>query len=176
MITDLSQVQLSLNKYTTSNGKDIGRFFYRLEWYRIGISIPMDVYSEKMPVFQLRPECQLTHTEELQELASNTKEIKFKIFVIPYKTVDKNEDLTDDFLKNWFKKKIKGAAELLTVETGPNNRIYYKKKPEDKILQQIQSYSLKGKLKCLDSKKLEILRQSPIGYYDNLGCGLLDLE
>ena len=176
MITDPSQIPLSLNQYLATDGKNIGKFLYRLEWYRIGISIPMDVYSEKMPVFQLRPECQLTHSEELPKLTSKEEEKKFKIFVIPYKTADKNEDLNEDFLKSWFEKKIKGAAKLLTLEVGPNNRIYYKKKPEDKTLKQVQSYSLKGVLKCLDIKKLEKLRQSPIGYYDDLGCGLLLLD
>ena len=176
MITEPSQIKSSLERYLSKEGGPIKGFFYRLEWYRIGISIPMDVYSEKMPLFQLRPECQLTHSEKLSKLTSDVDEIKFKLFAIPYKRVEKNEDLDLEFFKKWFQKKIKGVASLVSLELGPNNRIYYKQKPNDTSLSQIQSYSLKGVLKCIDVEKLEALRQKPLGYYDNLGCGLLMLE
>ncbi len=176
MITEVSQIKSSLEKYLSNEGGPIKGFFYRLEWYKIGISIPMDVYSEKMPIFQLRPECQLTHSEELSKLPLDTDEIKFKLFAIPFKTAEKNEDLDCEYFKKWFQKKIKGAASLVSLELGPNNRIYYKQKPKDASLSQIQSYSLKGILKCIDVEKLEALRQKPLGYYDNLGCGLLMFE
>ena len=81
MITDLSQIMTSLSLYKDNDGNKFENFFYRLEWYRIGISIPMDLYSEKMPAFQLRPECQLTHSEKLQELPQDSDEIYFKIFI-----------------------------------------------------------------------------------------------
>ncbi len=176
MITDPSQIMTSLSHYKDTEGNHFKDFFYRLEWYRIGISIPMDLYSEKMPAFELRPECQLTNSEKLQELTTNQKEFYFRIFIIPYKTADKNEDLEYDFINSWFEKQIKGAATIINSELGPNNRIYYKKKPDDKELKQIQSYSLKGKLKVIDIQKLEKIRSKPLGYYKELGCGLLLLD
>ncbi len=176
MITDPSQVKTALSNYKSPDGENLSNFFYRLEWYRIGISIPMDVYSEKMPVLQLRPECQLTHCEKLDSLNENTDRISFKLFAIPYKNPDKNEDLDEEYLKSWFVKQLKGSAKLMDSEFGPNNRLYYRSKPEDKNFNQIQSYSLKGHLKVNDVKKLESIRQKPLGYYDNLGCGLLLLE
>ena len=176
MITEPSQIMTSLSLYKDNDGNKFENFFYRLEWYRIGISIPMDLYSAKMPVFQLRPECQLTHSEKLQELPKDLDEGYFKIFIIPYKTATKNEDLDSDFINNWFKKQIKGAASVIESEFGPNNRLYYKKRPDDKELSQIQSYSLKGKLKVIDSQKLELIRSKPLGYYKELGCGLLLLD
>ena len=176
MITDQSQIETSLSLYKNTDGNQFKDFFYRLEWYRIGISIPMDLYSEEMPVFQLRPECQLTHSEKLQDLPKDIDEIYFRIFIIPYKVASKNEDLDLDIINNWFKKQIKGAATLIESELGPNNRIYYKKNPDDKELSQIQSYSLKGKLKVIDVKKLEKIRSKPLGYYKELGCGLLLLD
>ena len=91
MITEVSQIKSSLERYLSKDGGPIKGFFYRLEWYKIGISIPMDVYSEKMPIFQLRPECQLTHSEELLKLPLDSDEINFKLFAIPYKTAEKNE-------------------------------------------------------------------------------------
>lgn len=136
----------------------------------------MDVYSDKMPVFQLRPECQLTESAVLEDVPLGTDFIKFKIFVIPYKNPSKNEDLGLDFLKSWFQKKINKAADILDIELGANNRIYYKTKPEDTELKQIQSYSLIGKLKVKSVEVLNQIRQKPIGYYDNLGCGLLLLS
>lgn len=176
MITDPSQVKTALSQYLSADGEKMTNFFYRLEWYRIGISIPMDVFSEKMPVLQLRPECQLTHSEKLEELPIDTDKIKFKLFAIPYKAAAKNEDLDEEFLKSWLTKQLKNSAEIETIEYGPNNRLYYKTKPEDTNIKQIQSYSIRGILKCLDAKKLDLIRQKPLGYYDNLGCGLLLLE
>ena len=176
MITDASQIKEALCRYSSTDGKPMGNFFYRLEWYRIGISVSMEVYSSEMPAFQLRPECQLTKTEILPELPDDLEEINFKIFVIPYKNAVKNEDLELDTLNSWLQKKLKGAATIINSEFGANNRIYYKAKPDATNLKQIQSYSLKGKLKCLDVNKLESIRQKPLGYYDDLGCGLLLLE
>lgn len=176
MITDTSQINTSLKKYLSADGKKLDNFFFRLEWYKIGISIPMDVYSEKMPIFQLRPECQLTHSENLPELPADTDKIGFKIFIIPYKTASKNEDLSEDFIKSWFIKQLKGSATIIDSELGPNNRLYYRLKPEDTEMKQIQSYTLRGHLKCNDVKKLDKIRCKPLGYYDNLGCGLLLLE
>ena len=176
MITDPSQVKTALSKYVTAGGETMTNFFYRLEWYKIGISIPMDVYSEKMPVLQLRPECQLTHCEKLPELPADTDKIGFKIFIIPYKTASKNEDLSEDFIKSWFEKQLKSSATIIDSELGPNNRLYYRLKPEDTEIKQIQSYTLRGHLKCNDVKKLDKIRCKPLGYYDDLGCGLLLLE
>ncbi len=176
MITDPTQINKALSRYSSIDGEAFNNFFYRLEWYRIGISIPMLVYSKKMPSFQLVPECQLNHTEELAVLPQDLKEVKFKIFIIPYKQASKNEDLDFDFIQNWFQKKIKTVAEIIEAEFGPNNRIYYKSNSNSQKMNQIQSYSLRGKLKVLDSTKLEEIRQLPLGYYQELGCGLLLLE
>ena len=176
MITDPSQVKPALSQYHSADGEKMTNFFYRLEWYRIGISIPMDVYSEKMPVLELRPECQLTHCEKLDDLPEDTDIIGFKLFAIPYKTATKNEDLDEEFLKSWFEKQLKNSAKIESIEYGPNNRLYYKTKPEDTNIKQIQSYTIRGELKCLNAKKLDYIRQKPLGYYDNLGCGLLLLE
>lgn len=175
MITDPSQIKKSLSQYLSSDGKPMQNFFYRLEWYRIGISIPMDVYSEKMPTFQLRPECQLTQSELLDNLPVETDEINFKIFVVPYKNPSKNENLELSFINSWFQKKLKKSAKVIYSELGPNNRIYYKNNPDLSKLNQVQSYTLRGKLKCLDVKQLDTLRRKPFGYYDDLGCGLLML-
>lgn len=173
MITDSSQIVESLNKYLSSSGKKFTNFFYRLEWYRIGISIPMVVYSEEEPVLQLRPECQLTGSNPLPWLEENAKTFDFKIFLIPFKNAGKNEDLDHKFIESWLQKKLKGAAKIIKSELGPNNRIYYKTSPDSDEMKQIQSYSLRGQLEYVDLKKLESIRKKPLGYYPNLGCGLL---
>ena len=177
MITEPSQIVTSLQKYVSEeDGKPMTNFQYRLEWYRIGISIPMDVYSEKRPVLQLRPECQLTSVEELESLPENLKEASFKIFIVPHKSLEKNEDLDQAFIEKWFQNKLKGIAEITDSTFGPNNRIYFKANPGDEAMTQLQSYTLRGELKVKDSTKLEALRRKPIGYYSELGCGMLMIE
>ncbi len=177
MITEPSQIMTSLQKYVSEeDGKPMSDFIYRLEWYRIGISIPMDVYSEKRPVLQLRPECQLTSVEELEALPAKMKEASFKIFIVPYKAIEKNEDLDKAFIEGWLQKKLKGIAEITESMLGPNNRIYFKDQPDDVEMTQIQSYTLRGELKVLDSKKLDTIRKKALGYYSELGCGMLVIE
>lgn len=176
MITEPSQIKTSLEKYVSAeDGKPL-HFLYRLEWYRIGISIPMDVYCDKEPALQIRPECQLTNTEEFSVLSEEADEVSFKLFAVPYKTAKKNEDLENEFLEEWLKKELKGVAQLDSIEFGANNRIYYKSKPSDSTLSQIQSYSLKGRLKVIDREKLFELLKTPVGYYPELGCGMLLIE
>ncbi len=177
MITEPSQIVASLQKYVSEeDGKPMSNFQYRLEWYRIGISIPMDVYSENRPVLQLRPECQLTSVEELEPLPEKLKEASFKIFIVPHKSLEKNEDLDEAFIIDWFQKKLKNVAEITESTFGPNNRIYFKANPEDEALTQLQSYTLRGEFKVRNSKKLEELRRKPIGYYSELGCGMLMID
>lgn len=176
MITDPGQIKSALMKYSSTDGTTFSDFFYRLEWYRIGISIPMDVYSTKEPLLKLVPECQLTGTGMLEDLSPDTDVYDFKIFIIPYKNTDKNEDLDHSFINSWLQKKLGNNAKIIESELGPNNRIYYKTNPTDAIMEQIQSYTLRGKLKCKNLKKLDEIRQKPIGYYHELGCGLLMIE
>ena len=177
MITEPSQIKASLDKYiSVEDGKPISDIQYRLEWYRIGISIPMDVYCSKRPSMQLRPECQITEIKEFEVLRGDVLEVNFKIFVIPFKNTEKNEELEEDFLKKWFTKQLKKSAAPTEIKFGPNNRIYYRAKAKDSGLSQIQSYSLSGKLRVIDSEKLEKIISAPVGYYSELGCGLLLLD
>ncbi len=175
-ITDAGKIQPALDKYFPDAKGKSSKCFFRLEWYRIGISIPMIAYSNEYPKQELRPECQLIEVEELQPISAKTQELNFKVFIAPSKSLEKCEDWEDEDIVKFLGKKLEGCAEIISSEVGPNNRLYFKSSPEDVNMTQLQVYNIKGKIKVLDVKKLDKLRSKPLGYHPELGLGLLLLE
>ena len=125
-------------------------FFYRLEWYKIGISVPFTVYSKTAPVMHLMPECQLLETAELAEL-TDCKYYDFAIFAAP---------------------PFEGDWDPVKDRTGPNNRVYYEVSGEQR---QLQTVTINGTLEVKNLARLEKIRQQPLGTHPELGCGLLEL-
>ncbi|PKL46657.1 MAG: hypothetical protein CVV42_15800 [Candidatus Riflebacteria bacterium HGW-Riflebacteria-2] len=146
-------------------------FFYRLEWYKIGISVPFTVYSTNSPVVRLMPECQLLETNELADLADN-KYYDFAIFAAP--PFDDDWDPVKDKKRiiDWLTTELKSAGKIMNHCLGPNNRIYYESDGEQL---QLQTVTINGTLEVKDLGQLEKLRQNPLGRHPELGCGLLEL-
>jgi hypothetical protein len=147
------------------------KFFYRLEWYKIGISVPFIVYSETAPVMHLMPECQLLESSDLPSLADQ-KYYDFAIFAAPPFTHDWDPSADEKKIIAWLQKELKGAATLINQRLGPNNRIYYEMAGEQL---QLQTVNINGTLQVNDIDKLDQLRQRPLGEHPELGCGLLQL-
>lgn len=145
------------------------KLFYRLEWYKIGVVVPLLMYSENRPVIKAFPECQLLETNEIEELPSDLSEADFSIFAVP--DIKKKWDTTEtDLLTDWLKKKLKPAAEITDISFGPNNCLYYNLNDTE---HQLQTVTMKGQLKIKDASKLDSLRRMPLGLSHELGCGLL---
>jgi hypothetical protein len=147
-------------------------FFYRLEWYKIGVVVPMLVYSEHAPEMKLMPECQLLETTRLEDLPTDRDEIDFAIFAVPGPELDLEGEIDEIALTGWLQKQLKGAASLSQTSFGPNNCIYYQQDTEEL---HVQTVTIKGSLKVKDRSRLEKLRRQPLGACVELGCGLLHL-
>jgi len=146
-------------------------FFYRLEWYKIGISVPFTVYSKTAPVMHLMPECQLLETAELAEL-TDCKYYDFAIFAAPPFEGDWDPVKDEKRVIKWLEGELKGAGCILNHRTGPNNRVYYEVSGEQR---QLQTVTINGTLEVKNLARLEKIRQQPLGTHPELGCGLLEL-
>jgi len=145
------------------------KLFYRLEWYKIGVVVPMLMYSSTRPLIKAFPECQLLESSELEVLPDDLEQADFAVFAVP--DLKKKWDTTDtDLLTEWLQKKLKSAAEIVDISFGPNNCIYYN---QNETEHQLQTVTMKGKLRINDTSKLDNLRRSPVGLSHELGCGLL---
>lgn len=165
------EIQEALASYFAPVGAAAEDFFYRLEWYKIGVVVPMIMYSQQMPVMKRFPECQLLETHPLPEL-NKASQLNFKLFVVP--DFKKDWDTTDETeIKNWLQQKLKDAAVIKNCSFGPNNCIYYNQNGVDN---QQQTVTIKGSLQIRNPGKLETIRRNPIGKATELGCGLLYLE
>ena len=155
----------------TVAGRD---YLYRLEWYKIGISVPVLVYSKQRPEMRVCKEFQLFECEERPSLLpADMTECEFSIFLVPDFATDFCPEHDFEKILAWFKEKLEGSAEIMTSESGPNNCIYYDL--QDKSYSQ-QTINLKGTLQIKNRKKLEKLLHTAIGLKPELGCGLLLLK
>jgi len=148
------------------------KFFYRLEWYKIGISVPFIVYSDIAPTMRLMPECQLLETAPLATL-DDEKYYDFSLFAVPPFDHDWDPSTDEKKIVTWLKKELSGAATVLNLHFGPNNRIYFEIDGEHK---QQQTVAITGTLQVQDINKLNLIRQTPLGNCSDLGCGLLSLQ
>ena len=146
------------------------KFFYRLEWYKIGISVPMLVYSEFKPQMQLMPECQLLETSELVALPASAKEYDFSIFAVPGKNASLENEIDESKVIDWLQNYLDGAATVTRAGLGPNNGLYYQKNDRE---HHQQTVTIKGCLRANDTAMLDGLRRQPAGNCSELGCGLL---
>jgi len=169
-IINAADIAPAIAKYFEYLPQTQRKFIYRMEWYRIGVVVPLIVYSEKQPLMQMFKECQMYELKELKELPKNGTEVKFSIFAIPSRS---KKEYDEDKLKTWFDKKIAGAAEVTEYEFGPNNCLYSQ---TDEGNTHSQTYTIKGKMKIVDRPTLEKLRRKAVGFGAELGCGLLFIE
>lgn len=149
-----------------------GRFFYRLEWYKIGVVVQMLVYSEVRPMMKMMPECQLIETGELDNLPLIAETLDFAIFLAPPAGIMPGDEIDEAAIITWLQKQLGKTATIINYGFGPNNCIYYNEGGEDR---QQQTVTIKGILKVLNRDALDRLRQKPIGRAIELGCGLLYL-
>lgn len=170
-IVNPPDIYRAVASYFTDQTPEAPKFFYRLEWYKIGISVPFTVYSKTSPVMQLMPECQLFETTELLAL-ENQKYQDFALFAAPPFDQDWDPVADESKIIDWLKKELAGAATIVNYKIGPNNRIYYEADGEH---QQQQTVNINGTLKVEYLSKLDLLRQNPLGTCFELGCGLLQL-
>lgn len=147
------------------------KFFYRLEWYKIGISVPFSVYSKTAPVMRLMPECQLLETNELTPLADQ-KYYDFALFAAPPFKKELEPMADEKQIIDWLQGELKDSAIIVNHKLGPNNRICYESKGKQL---QLQTVSINGTLQVNDLARLDRLRQTPLGKSSELGCGLLQL-
>ena len=149
-----------------------GRFFYRLEWYKIGVVVQMLVYSEVQPMMKMMPECQLIETGELDNLPLIAETLDFAIFLAPPAEIMPGDEIAETTIITWLQKQLGKTATIINYGFGPNNCIYYNEGGEDR---QQQTVTIKGILKVLNRDALDKIRQKPIGRAVELGCGLLYL-
>ena len=150
-----------------------GGFFYRLEWYRIGISVPMLVYSNARPLMKVMPECQLLETTRLEQLPAHASSLAFMLFAVPEPASAIENSIDEKAVADWLQKQLGEAATLTDTQFGPNNCLYYQKSDGE---HQQQTVSIKGTMKVNDLASLETLRRQPLGACSELGCGLLYLS
>lgn len=148
-------------------------FFYRLEWYKIGVVIPMLVYSKGRPEMKIMPECQLLETSRLPDLPAEKETLDFSIFAVPPFFSDETSMMDENKITEWLQQELSGAAVLCENTFGPNNCIYFEKNGNE---YQQQTVTIKGTIKITDLHKLEKIRSNPIGHAVELGCGLLHLQ
>lgn len=149
------------------------RFFYRLEWYKIGVVVPMLVYSAARPEMKLMPECQLIESGPLTELPASADQLNFALFAVPGSEIELEGEIDEKNVADWLQQKLKGAAAVTETAFGPNNCIYYQKNDEE---HHQQTVTIKGTLKVKNIARLEKLRRKPLGQCPELGCGMLYLS
>ena len=144
-------------------------FIYRLEWYRIGVVVPLLMYSVKKPEMQILKECQLIEVSEMEklELAQNDY-TDFSIFCSP-DFENWNADNEEEIV-SWLGKKLEKAGTIEEYSFGPNNTVYYDK--DDKKFD-FPTVTINGELKIKHPQELEKLRKQCFGKGAELGCGLL---
>ena len=167
-ILNPAEIYQALATYFTDNKT---AFFYRLEWYKIGISVPFTLYSEIEPAMRLMPECQLLSSEKMTDLPE-CRYFEFSIFAVPPLNPDWDPGKDEKAINQWFANELEGAATVVNARFGPNNRICYEIEGEQK---QVQTVTITGTLQVIDHKLLDQLRRQPLGKHHKLGCGLLEL-
>lgn len=168
------QIHKAIETYFPENNRKAGiDYVYRLEWYKIGVVVPIIVFSKTRPSADILKECQLFEVEERNlSPIEEGKEVEFSIFLVP--SFSNQFDPESDFKKTrkWFDNELKGAAKIVDLKHGPDNCLYYD--IEDQSFTQ-QTTTLKGKMVVMNHEKLELVCSSCIGSFPELGCGLLHL-
>ena len=169
------QIHEVLESHFENTSPVAGRdYIYRLEWYKIGISVPVMVYSNIRPKMRVCKEFQLFECEKCENLLpKHTQSKDFSIFLVPDFATDFCPEEDFERIVKWLKSKLKDAAEIEKAEAGPSNCIYYD--IGEKSYSQ-QTINLQGTLLIKDREKLEKLLQTAIGQKAELGCGLLLLK
>lgn len=147
-------------------------YFYRFEWYKIGVSVPVKVISKTMPEPKLVPECRLYETGELPLIKSNSK-LKFSIFAVPNFANADNACDNETKAKNWLNKELKNSAYITECGFGPNNCLYYS---ENGVEKHLQTITISGFLKVKNFEEFNKIRCKALGKFRHLGCGFLDLS
>lgn len=147
-------------------------YFYRLEWYKIGVVVPVIVYSKFMPKMKVMKELQLFESIHMPQLPDESK-VRFSLFAVPdgFDFSDPVEQMP--LIENWLKQKLNGAAKISTIANGPNNCLFYNIDGKE---HKLQTVTLNGTLEIIDYSKLNQLRTKPLGLRPELGCGLLLLS
>jgi hypothetical protein len=160
----------AIKKYFAHLPEESQDFIYRMEWYRIGISIPVLVYSKEEPQMQMYKECQLFYSGKLENNLVDGAEVKFSIFAVPS---NEQKSFTEEELVEWFEGQIKGCAKVTNYEFGPNNCLYLETSAGGI---QRQTYTIKGTLAISQKEKLHELRCKALGDCADVGCGLLFID
>jgi hypothetical protein len=163
-----AEIFQAISSYFSGSRKKSPAFFYRLEWYKIGVVVPVLVYSESRPEMKRFPECQLLETTEISPV-TGSNELDYSIFAVP--DIGKDWDTLDhELLQNWLQNKLNQAAIISSCQLGPNNCLYYEKNGKE---QRQQTVTMRGTLQVTDPERLEAIRRKPLGLAQELGCGLL---
>lgn len=158
--------------FDTENAEPGIDYFYRLEWYKIGVAVPVIVYSKFMPKMKVMKELQLFESEHMPQL-SDESELRFSLFAVPDGFVFSDPVEQMPLIEKWLKQKLKGAAKVTYMASGPHNCLFYNINGEEHTQQTV---TLNGTLKVTDYSKLSQLRAKPLGLRPELGCGLLLLS
>ncbi|MFZ5952990.1 MAG: type I-E CRISPR-associated protein Cas6/Cse3/CasE [Candidatus Rifleibacteriota bacterium] len=146
-------------------------YLYRLEWYKIGVVIPVLVYSRLRPEMRVCKEFQLIECEEKQQLFDHRiKNAEFSLFLVPDERSDFDPAEDFDKITSELNKKLKGLAKLEDIAQGPNNCIYYDV-DETGFFQ--QTITLNGSIQIKDPEGLQEKIMEGFGRRPELGCGLL---
>ncbi len=163
------------NFLTDKKAKPGNDFFYRLEWYRIGVSVPILVYSKQRPELVVMKEFKfLESTEITQPDWKIGDEISFSIFIHPEIKIDwESPEDSEEAAEIWLKKQLKAAGDIEIQRTGPHNTVYYEVGEEKKSF---PTLTFNGAIKIKSPEKLFKISCKPIGKGAEFGCGLLFLK
>jgi hypothetical protein len=169
-----AEISAVIESYLQKDAREPGKdYIYRLEWYKIGVVVPVLVYSTTLPEMRVQKEFQLIEAGmgKLADVKKGNK-TNFSVFLVP--DFKKNISIDDDFeeICEWFKHELKYAAIVKEIDHGPDNCIFYE--INSKNLKQ-QTITLHGQLAVTNAAKLEKLCSQAIGQCAELGCGLLHI-
>lgn len=169
------EIHLKLKDYLPRQSNKTGLdYFYRLEWYKIGVVVPLIMYSKIAPETKVVEECQIYETKPIENLnIKKGRSINFSLFASP--DIKKEWDAHDDekLIFDWFADKISDAGKVENLKLGPNNTVYYEKK--NKKLS-FPTVTISGSIIVKSSEELDKIRCRSLGKGTELGCGLLLLE
>lgn len=166
------EIHLCLKNYLPANANKPGKdFFYRLEWYKIGVVVPLIMFSKACPETKVLEECQIFETKEFDVINEQPgSKLEFSLFAHPNFKHKWDAQDDEELIFEWFKDKTKEAGKVTNLKTGPNNTVYYEK---DDKKHSFQTVTISGILEVNSVKELNKLASKPIGLGAEFGCGLL---
>lgn len=169
------EIHLCLKDYLPTSANETGKdFFYRLEWYKIGVVVPLIMYSKACPETKILEECQIFETKEIDVIAANKgTKLEFSLFAHPKLSHEWDAQDDEEEILEWFTNKAKKAGKVSNLKTGPNNTVYYE---NNDIKNSFHTVSISGLLEVNSVKELTKLVSQPIGLGAEFGCGLLLLK